>query len=139
MERRGPVDMVLIEFPGNQFNGEILPELERLAAEGTVRILDALLVSKDGSGNIKWFEAAEVDDRFGALVGDPAGLLAEEDAEAVAEELEPDSSLGVLLFEHSWAAVLTNAVRESNGRVLDWERVPAAAIDEMDALVGEGR
>jgi len=132
MSEQAPVDMVLVEFPGNQFNGSIVTELERLVSEGTIRIRDMLLVSKGADGTIRWAEAEEAeDDRLAELVGEPAGLLAEEDARAIADELEPNSSVGVMLFEHAWAARLAGAIRSADGRLIDWERIPAAAIDQL--------
>lgn len=43
----GPVDVVIFESPGNEFNGDLLPALRELAAAKTVRILDILFVIKD--------------------------------------------------------------------------------------------
>lgn len=131
MEGKAPVDLVLVEFSGNRFDGRILTELERLDAEGTINVLDALLVSRGGDGSVEWLEATTVDDRLAALVGEPAGVLSAEDAEAVADELQPDTAIGMLLFEHTWAATLAESVRGVGGRLLDWERVPAAAITEL--------
>ncbi|THV42805.1 DUF6325 family protein [Glycomyces buryatensis] len=132
MNIRAPVDMVLVEFPGNQFRGEILAELERLVDDGTIRVLDALLVRKDPDGTVTWLEAEDADDdRLARLVGDSIDLLAEEDAEAIADELEPNSSVGMLVFEHAWAGKLAGAIRGTEGRVLDWARVPPAAIDQL--------
>jgi hypothetical protein len=131
MGGKAPVDLVLVEFSGNRFDGRVLAELERLDSDGTIKVLDALLVSRGADGSVEWLEASTVDDRLAALVGEPAGLLAAEDAEAVAEELQPDTAIGMMLFEHTWAATLAEAVRGVGGRLLDWERVPAAAITEL--------
>lgn len=136
MGDRAPVDMVLVEFDGDHFHGEIIAALESLAAAGTIRVLDALLVTRDGDGTVRWRGVDESqDDPLRTVVGEPVRLLAESDALVIAEDLEPDSSVGVLLFEHTWAGGLTAAVRGAHGRMLDWARVPAAAIDE---LVGQG-
>ncbi|MCD0447350.1 DUF6325 family protein [Glycomyces sp. A-F 0318] len=131
MEGNAPVDLVLVEFSGNRFDGRVLDEIERLDKDGTVNVLDALLVSRGADGSVQWLEAADVDDRLAALVGEPAGLLGAEDAEAVAEELQPDTAIGMMLFEHTWAATLAEAVQGVGGHLLDWERVPAAAISEL--------
>jgi hypothetical protein len=136
MNQQAPVDMVLVEFPGNKFDGSIVTELERLVSEGTIRILDMLLVSKGADGTVSWAEVEEADNRLSELVGEPAGLLADEDAEAIADELEPNSSVGMMVFEHAWAGKLSGAIRGADGRVIDWERVPAAAIDELAKLAG---
>lgn len=131
MTGKAPVDLVLVEFSGNRFDGRVLAELERLDADGTINVLDALLVSRGADGSVEWIEAADADSRLGTLVGEPAGLLSAEDAEAVADELQPDTAIGMLLFEHTWAATLAEAVRGVGGNLLDWERVPAAAITEL--------
>jgi hypothetical protein len=131
MAGKAPVDLVLVEFSGNRFDGRVLTELERLSAEGTIEVLDALLVSRNADGSIEWLEASTVDDRLASLVGEPAGYLSAEDAEAIAEELQPDTAIGMLVFQHSWAAKLADALRGVGGRLLDWERVPAAAIAEL--------
>ncbi|WP_335987690.1 DUF6325 family protein [Glycomyces sp. MUSA5-2] len=131
MDGKAPVDLVLVEFSGNRFGGSVLTELERLSEQGTITVLDALVVSRGADGAVAWLEASGVDDRLAALVGEPAGILAAEDAEAVADELQPDTALGMLLFEHTWAGALAGAVRGVGGRLLDWERVPAAALTEL--------
>lgn len=131
MAGKAPVDLVLVEFSGHRFDGRVLTELERLSADGTIEVLDALLVSRGADGSVEWLEAAIVDDRLASLVGEPAGFLSAEDAEAVAEELQPDTAIGMLVFQHSWASTLADAVRGVGGRLLDWERVPAAAITAL--------
>jgi hypothetical protein len=131
MEGKAPVDLVLVEFSGNRFDGRVLEEIERLDRDGTINVLDALLVSRGADGAVTWLEASEADERLAALVGEPAGLLSAEDAEAVAEELQPDTAIGMMLFEHTWATALAEAVEGVGGHLLDWERVPAAAITEL--------
>lgn len=133
---RAPVELLLVQFPGNNFSGEIAAELGRLVEAGTIRVMDALLVRKSADGSTEWLEVTEADDSgLSDLVGEPAGLLAEEDVDAIADELEPESSVGMLLFEHTWAANFAGAVRRANGQLIDWARVPAAAVDELTALV----
>jgi hypothetical protein len=34
----GPVEYIVVGFPGNDFNGEIAPELAKLIENGTIRI-----------------------------------------------------------------------------------------------------
>jgi hypothetical protein len=138
MENRAPAELVLVEFPGNKFEGEIIDELGRLVEAGTITVLDALLIRKDADGTAEWFEANEVDDSgLADLVGDAAGFLAEDDVNAVVDELEPNSSVGMMLFEHSWARQLTGAINRANGRLIDSQRVPAAALNEIAKLIDE--
>ncbi|WP_166847960.1 DUF6325 family protein [Isoptericola sp. BMS4] len=127
-----PVELVLIEFPRSEFKGEIVAELSRLVDAGTIDVLDALLIRKDTDGSVEWLEATDGgDDELARIVGEPAGLLAADDVDAVAEDLAPGSAVGMLVFEHTWARGLGSAVRGAGGRVVDWTRVPAEAIDEV--------
>jgi hypothetical protein len=132
MGSSAPVELVLIEFPDSDFKGEIIAELSRLVDAGTVDVLDALLIRKDTDGTVEWLEATEGgDDDLARIVGEPAGLLAADDVDAVAEDLAPGSAVGMLVFEHTWAHGLTGAIRGAGGRVVDWSRVPAEAIEEL--------
>jgi uncharacterized membrane protein len=129
----GPAELVVIHFPGNQFRGEILPALADLVESRTIRLIDLLVVIKQAEGEISVLEAREAfpDGPIKALVGD-ANLLGSDDVDAIAEQLEPDSSAAVLLFEHLWAVTFVQAIRDAGGQVLMQERIPAAAVEEVE-------
>jgi hypothetical protein len=46
VDELGPVDYIVVEFPGSKFNGEIAPALAELVEQGTIRVL-AMLLSED--------------------------------------------------------------------------------------------
>jgi hypothetical protein len=129
----GPVEYLLVEFPGNKFNGEIVPALKELTDNGTIRIIDLLFIRKDADGsvtsielsNLPREEAASFDD----LDGEIDDLLNEEDIMQAADLLQPDSSAGVLVFENVWATRLRDAIVNSNGRLVGNARIPAAVVD----------
>jgi Family of unknown function (DUF6325) len=122
MTELGPVELLFVEFPGNQFTGEIIPALTELIDQGTIRILDLVFVAKDDSGNSVGIELedlpTESKDAFGRLVEDLAGLIAEEDVEDLAESLEPNSSAAIMLFEHTWAIPFRDALANSGGQLV---------------------
>ena len=60
MDEIGPVDYAVIAFPGNQFNGEIVPALDDLVTAGTIRLIDAAFVGKDGNGQVFTLEVTEL-------------------------------------------------------------------------------
>ena len=40
LDELGPVDWIVVEFPGSKFKGEIAPILDDLVERGTIRVLD---------------------------------------------------------------------------------------------------
>ncbi|WP_278234553.1 DUF6325 family protein [Isoptericola sp. AK164] len=137
MKVTAPVELLLVEFPHTEFTGEILAELTRLQDAGTINVLDALAIRRDLDGDVEWLEAVDAGSELGDLVGEPAGLLAEDDVDAIAEDLAPGSAVGMLVFEHTWATGLAGAVRDAGGRLIDMTTVPAAAIEELAAALSE--
>jgi hypothetical protein len=127
----GPVEYIIVGFPGNKFNGEIAPELIALVQSGTVRILDLIFVGKDAEGNVVSFEIEDLDglEAFADLDADVGGLISPEDIEYAAAQLEPNSSAALLLWEDLWAAPFAKAVRDSGGVLLDGARIPNELIE----------
>ncbi|HEU5473517.1 MAG TPA: DUF6325 family protein [Actinophytocola sp.] len=125
---RGPLEYAIFEFPGNKFSGEIVPALHELVSTGVIRIVDLIFVKKDADGTAEAVELAALDPDeaaiFHRLDGEINGLVSQEDLELAAEELAPDSSAAVLVWENSWASRFIEAVTNANGRVVAHERIP---------------
>jgi hypothetical protein len=133
MTEVGPVEYMIVAFPGNRFRGEIAPALAELVESGTVRIIDLAFVGKGEDGEVVSFELSELDpdvqEALSALVGgEVTGLFNEEDLMAAAEELEPNSSAALLVWEDVWATRLADAIRDADGVVLDLDRVPHEVV-----------
>jgi hypothetical protein len=130
----GPVESIIVEFKGNRFRGEIVPELRQAVERGIIRIMDLTFVKKDRAGNVEAFELWELGDEeagvFQPLGEDIDGLFSEEDISAVATALENNSSAALLLFEHTWAAGIRQAIANANGRLVAQELIPAQVLDE---------
>jgi hypothetical protein len=128
----GPVEYMIVAFPGNQFKGEIIPELQRLVDAVTINIIDLAFVIKDAEGNMAALEAGDLDSDVGAafakLGGVNGGLLNQEDLEAAAEELAPNSSAALLVWEDVWATKLRDAIVNAGGELLDLERLPGEVV-----------
>ena len=132
VDELGPIDWIVIEFPGSRFNGEIVPALADLVDRDLIRVLDLVILRKDDDGSLEAFEIADLDnDELGSLrtyEGELAMLLSEDDVTAVAEALEPGSTAGVLVWENTWAAPFGAAVRKSGGQLVASGRIPTQAI-----------
>lgn len=137
----GPVEYILIAFPGNRFSGEIVPALRELVDNGTVHIIDLLFVKKDGDGNVLVVELDGADAAeaapFADLEGEYGDLLTADDIAAAAAELPPNSSAGLLVWENVWARRFADAVRAANGQVIANERIPHAVVEAAVREIGE--
>ncbi len=123
----GPVEYAVLTFPGNKFNGDVVPALAKLIDSRTIRLLDLLFVGKDEDGTVAVFEYDEVDElvAFGTLDGEVGGILCAGDVDVVAEGLAPNSSAALLVWEAVWATEFAAAVLDSGGALVDSGRIPA--------------
>jgi hypothetical protein len=142
VDELGPVDWIVVEFPGSRFKGEIAPALDDLASRGIIRVLDLLLIRKDEDGSLEYFELSDLDEsEIGTLrlyETTLAMLLSEEDVEAVAAAVEPGSTAALLVWENSWAAPFASAVRHAGGQLAASGRIPVQAIlAAIEADMGE--
>ena len=133
----GPVEYLILGFPGNQFTGQIVPELAKLIDGGLVRIIDLTFIMKDAAGDVTVveFDAVEELAAFAGLDAEVGGILTDEDVAHAALSLEPNSSAALLIWEDTWAAPFAAAVRNANGVILEGARIPREIIEEaMGAL-----
>ncbi len=140
----GPIEVLVISFPGNAFTGEIIPELERLVETDTITIVDGLLVTKELDGEVVFTEFEELGGdadaaKLAAVMSQVDSLISDEDVMELAAALEPGSSEAILVFEHTWSKPLRDAVVASGGVLAANFRVPGAVVEEvlaeLDALV----
>jgi hypothetical protein len=127
----GPVEYVIVGFPGNKFNGEIAPALARLIDSNTIRLLDLVFVGKDADGDVVAFEFDELDElgAFGDLEGEIGGLITPDDIAHAAAGLEPNSSAALVIWEDLWASEFAGAVRDSGGVLLEGGRIPYELVE----------
>ncbi len=136
----GPVEVLVIGFPGSQFNGEIIPALTDLVERNVITVVDGLLVQRadDGTVTVVEFEEAGASpqvDALAALVHEARDLVSEEDVDELVASLEPGSSAAVLVFEHTWAVPLRDAIIGSGGVLLSDIHIPGLVVDEVLAAV----
>ncbi|MCW2747144.1 MAG: hypothetical protein JWP10_286 [Nocardioidaceae bacterium] len=138
----GPVEILTLVFPENNFVGAILPELAKLVESGTITVIDGLAVKVDEAGEETYFEFDEVGESpelasLSSLVARVDGLISDEDVHELTSAMGPNSTAAILVFEHTWANPLASAVREAGGVLLDSTRVPGAVVDEVLAALSE--
>lgn len=115
----GPLEYLVVGFEGNRFSGQILPELRAARDKGIIRVIDLVVFKKDEDGNITTMEMSDLSkeeaEQFAPLAGDILGLLTPEDIEQVASDIPNNCSAGVMVFEHTWAIGLKEAIKNSGG------------------------
>jgi YD repeat-containing protein len=131
----GPVEYLMLTFPGNKFNGQISKALGDLVESGTIRILDLTFIIKDPDGTTAAFEYDELEEvvGFDDIDGHADGLLRAEDLEMAAEALTPDSSALLMVWEDLWASDFQAAVIACGGEVITGERVPREIVQSAFA------
>jgi Family of unknown function (DUF6325) len=136
----GPIDIAVIGYGADApMTGEAAPLLVDLVERRIIRVLDVLFVTKNEDGTFSGFDARDLTDKgvgdFAVFEGASSGLLGDEDAEKVADEIEPGSAAVMIVYENRWAAPFIAAVRRNGGEAIAFERIPAQdVIDALDAL-----
>jgi hypothetical protein len=129
-EAMGPVDYMVVEFPGNRMTGEGFPLLVDLVDRGIIRILDLLFVRKDSDGSVAALELTDLGGEVDLTIfeGASSGLLGQDDLDEAGAALEPGNSAGILVYENLWAAPFARAMRRSGAQLVAGGRIPVQAL-----------
>ena len=137
MIKRGPVDVVVLAAGEPRFDGSVFAELGRQAMAGTIRVLDAMLLTKDGEGACWQLDLedlpADLKDAVGFIETGTRGLFDSDDADELYEGMVPGSAVVALAIEHVWAVDLVNALDRAGVELAFNFRVPAPIVDEAFA------
>ncbi len=132
LDEMGPIDYIVVEFPGSKMNGEAFPHLIDLVDRGIVRILDLVFVTKELDGSVKGIAIADLDDDgeldLAVFEGASSGLIGDDDIAEAGGILEPGSSAGILVYENVWAGPFAAAVRRGGGQLVASGRIPIQAM-----------
>jgi dihydroorotase-like cyclic amidohydrolase len=131
LEEMGPIDYLLIEWPGRQPTGEAAPILVDLVERGIIRVLDLAFIAKADDGSVAALEIADLGQEVAELTvfeGASSGLLTDDDHAEAAEALEPGTSAALMVFENRWAAPLASTLRRSGGQLVASGRIPVQAV-----------
>jgi uncharacterized membrane protein len=143
IDQTGPIDYLVVEFPGNQMTGEAFPLLVDLVDRGLVRILDLVFVRKQMDGSVVGLELKDLNGDgeldLSVFEGASSGLLGDDDVREAGEVLQPGSSAGILVYENVWAAPFAAAIRRSGGQLVASGRIPVQAVlSALEAVEAQG-
>jgi len=132
VEETGPIDYLVVEFPGNRMTGEGFPLLVDLVDSGIIRILDLVFVRRDLDGAITAVELTDFDNDgeldLAVFEGASSGLVGADDIEEMGSVIEPGNSAGLLVYENVWAAPFAAALRRGGAQLVASGRIPTQAI-----------
>jgi hypothetical protein len=136
----GPVDVMILAYGAPKFDGSTVRELERLAKEGIIRVLDAMVVLKNAKGEVFKLDIEDLPSEESAVLGfidtGTRGLFDSDDADTLIEGMVPDSAVAALAIEHTWAIGLKKTLLDAGGEVAMTFRVPAPMIEDALAAIG---
>jgi dihydroorotase-like cyclic amidohydrolase len=145
LEEMGPIDYILVEWPGKQPTGEAVPHLVDLVDKGIIRVLDLAFITKAEDGSVAGIDIADLGDQVEEMkvfAGASSGVLSDDDFAEAAEALEPGTSAALLVYENRWAGPFAAAVRRSGGQLVANGRIPVqaflAALDAAEAAETAG-
>ena len=128
----GPVDYLVVEFPGAGMHGEGLPMLIDLVDRGIIRILDLTFIQKKEDGSVVGISIADLDENWhpqlAAFEGVSSGLLGDDDLDEAGAILAPGSSAGILVYENLWAAPFAAALLRNGAQLVAGGRIPVTAL-----------
>jgi len=130
LDELGPIDYIVLEWPGREPSGEALPLVLDLVDRGVIRVIDVAFLTKDADGTHGALDVGSLPEghEFFGFAGASTGLLGAEDLDEAAQALQPGSSAAVLIWENRWAAPVAAAMRRSGGQLVASGRIPAEAI-----------
>jgi dihydroorotase-like cyclic amidohydrolase len=130
IDELGPIDYIVLEWPGRQPTGQAAPLIVDLADRGIIRILDVAFMRKGQDGSVEAIEISDLDGDggFDVFEGASTGLIGQDDLEEAAAALDPGTCAAVLVWENRWAAPVAVALRRSGGQLVASGRLPVQAI-----------
>lgn len=132
---RGPIDFIIVNFKGNNFNGGVLEELAKVVKDGTIAVLDIALITKDKNGEVAALEMSDMQDAgiadFANTNHVESGLITDDDITEVGDIIADNSSVGLLVIEQLWAKGLKKAIIEADGELIAEGRIHPEAAEEI--------
>jgi hypothetical protein len=134
-EYHGPIDFLLLEFPGDRPLDETAGALMDLVEQGAVAIYDFVAVRKGADSSFSGVAVDELGESFAIFEGARSGLLGDDDLKAAAEAMAPGTVAALIVFENTWAVPFVGAAFRAGGQVIATARIPAQDVmDALDAL-----
>jgi hypothetical protein len=138
----GPLEYTVIGFRKGTFDGSIAREIGKVVDQNIIRIVDIVLIDRDGQGNTAVIEIDAKEDpafeSFAPILANRMGLFTSDDVETIAESLPPETSALAILFEHRWAEDIKDAMANAGGFLVARAVIPPEVLEEVNAELESG-
>lgn len=126
----GPVELVVLAFPGAQADPATVTALQDVVAKGYVTLLDLVYLAKDEAGNVRQVDVDEdlQDVGLEILSIEAKALISDEDLDVVRDALEPGTSAAIIVYEETWARNFTSTARAAGGEVVLHVQIPHEVV-----------
>lgn len=128
-----PVAYFAVEFPDGTVTGEGFGLVHGLVERGVIEVLDLEFIAKAADGSVAKVGLDSIDHGSDVDItqwqGACSGLLDQDDIDAVAAVMQPNSLVGIIVYENVWAAPLLEAI-DTNGARL----VGSGSVDADDLI-----
>jgi hypothetical protein len=132
VEELGPIDYLVVEWPGGRGTGSGLPKLVDLVDNGFIRIFDLAFVRKEADGSTSPIPLdqlpLDIDYDVSIFEGASSGILTQDDFDEVGAALATGSVAGIMIYENKWAAPFAVALRQGGAQLVATDRLPVQAI-----------
>ncbi|BFU44908.1 DUF6325 family protein [Krasilnikovia sp. MM14-A1004] len=132
----GPIDFVLLEFPGDADTTACAEALMDLIERDVIHLYDLTVIRKGLDGSYSGVDLTNVTSEgaagFTAFAGAQSGLIGDDDLAQAVEVMQPGTMAAMIVFENTWAAPFVSAALDAGGEVVASQRIPATAV--VDAL-----
>ncbi|WP_280232924.1 DUF6325 family protein [Nocardia cyriacigeorgica] len=127
----GPVEMVVLAFPGTRIDRAVTTALAEVVDRGYVTVLDLIYLAMDDTGAIRQVEVDEplTDIGLDGVTVDSRGLVSDDDLDVVRAAMDPGTSAVVIVYEQTWARKLAGTVRGAGGEVALHVQIPRDAVE----------
>lgn len=134
----GPVELIVLTFPGERADPAVVDAIAEVVSRGYVTVLDLVFLSRLQDGQIRVTDVDQDLDAVGLeslrIVGQ--ALVSEDDMELVRDALEPGTSAAVIVYEESWARRVAGTVRAAGGEVALHLQLPRETVEAaIDAAI----
>lgn len=133
---RGPIDYIVVGFEGDSFDGSVLKAISEAIDKGVIDVLALSFIHKDVNGTVSVLDLENTGHtavlEFAQKYTTDESLVTKDDIEEVADIVESNTSVGLLVIEQLWAKPLKEALLKANGVLVAEGRIHPDAAYEID-------